>query len=101
MANVIRLAEQKYPRIPKGEAKTKDVSSGMDYNSNISKWGNNQVPETKRLVRFYQNPTGDGNIGAKRTIQDSMTNGGKFETEAGEQPGIKNHAVGHIGTHKL
>ena len=87
-------------RLPTGEKKTSDPMSGMGQNKNLKKWGNDQVPENARLIKFYQNPFG-GVPGDKRTIDESLGNGGQAETEAGEKPSITNHAVGHLGTHKI
>lgn len=87
-------------RLPTGEAKTSKPTAEMGPNKHLEAWGNNQVPENSRLVKFYQNPFG-GKLGEKRTIDDSMDNGGKFESEAGGEASITNHIVGHLGTHKI
>lgn len=80
-------------------APTHTPQASMQPNSRLESWGSNQVPENKELTEYYKNPR--GNTGEKKTIEDSMDNGGKIETRMGKPNGVAQHITGHLGTHKI
>jgi hypothetical protein len=86
-------------RFPSGEGKTTSKMASMKENSKLGHYGNNPVPENAALVKMYKNPKGE--LGNKRTVEDNIT-GTKIEsTMTYGKPGIANHTVGHLGSHKI